>query len=140
MSQDIQKIVDGMQELLEFMALHPKLRDQDARRRVTFTEIFEEIRAKAKKLGVDQESVAPFRDHPDVRHLEIEYGMAIDAQGLGVEDYYRDLPLNFRFMPEYGPMLEAENAWIDQNGGYVRDEDLPALQEIVRKHAPKREG
>lgn len=140
MSKDVQKIVDGMEKLLEFMALHPKLRDQDARRRVTFNEIFDEIRDKTKELGVNQESVAPFLDHPTVRHMEMEYGMAIDAMGLGVEDYYRDLPLNFRFMPEYQPMLEAEMACVDQKGGVVHDEDLPTLQEIVRQYAPKRGG
>lgn len=134
------KIADGLLELLKFVSLHPKLRDQGARQRMTFNEFFAELRSCEKELGVEPDRVAPFRDDPEVQRLELELSMEMDTLGLVEDEQHWDLPINFRSMPEYEPMLEAEDAWIEQNDGYVRDEDLPALREIVRQHAPDRTG
>lgn len=131
------QIVHGLERLLEWLARHPRIREQNPAMQMSFRELQAETSEQAAALGVAPEAVLPFQDDPDVRQAELELGMFLDEQGLVAPEYLWDLPLGYRDLPEYEPLIQAEEAWIEQNGGRLDAEDVPRLWAAIKHLMPK---
>lgn len=133
-----QQIVHGLEQLLEWIARHPRIHEQNSALQLTFRELQAEMAEQAAELGVAPGDVLPFQDDPDVRQAEMELGMFLDEQGLVAPEYFWDLPLGYRGLPEYEPLIQAEEAWIEQNGGRLDAEDVPRLWAAIKHLVPER--
>src|SRR5690625_250783 len=89
----VDRITSGLEQLLKFIATHPVLCDQSARRQVAFKDIFAEIRARENELGVEQASVDRVRDQPGVRYWKEQIAIEMDAMGLVEDPQHWDLPV-----------------------------------------------
>ena len=131
-------IAEGLGLLLEWLARHPHIRAKALAAQMTFRELQAEVAAQAGEFGVSPEAVLPFKGDPDVRQAELELGMFLDEQGLVAPEYLWDLPLGYRDLPEYEPLIQAEEAWIEQNGGRLDAEDVPRLWAAIKHLVPER--
>lgn len=132
------QIVHGLEQLLEWIARHPRIREHNPAMQMSFRELQAEMVAQAAELGVAPEVVLTFQDDPDVRQAELELGMFLDEQGLVAPEYFWDLPLGYRDLPAYEPLIQAEEAWIEQNGGRLDAEDVPRLWAAIKHLVPER--
>lgn len=131
MNADIAQTVERLQALVDFVDFYPLT--PEVRERMTYREMREVIRAKQTELGLDYATL----DHgnKDIRYWLEQIGMAEDVRELITEDHHMDLPLNFNWMPEYEPMLEAETQWWDQQK--LGPVDTAPLFAIVQQYAPQ---
>lgn len=131
-------IAEGLEQLLRWVAQHPGISQKSPALQMTFRELQGEMVDQAAALGVAPEAVLPFQDDPDVRQAELELGMFLDEQGLVAPEYFWDLPLGYRDLPEYEPLIQTEEAWIEQNGGRLDAEDVPRLWAAIKHLVPER--
>ena len=131
MTSDVEQTLDRMRALVEFIDDYPLT--PEVRERMTYRDMREVIAAKRRELGLDHASLN--QDDEQIQYWLEQIGMAEDERELITEDHHLDLPLNFNWMPEYEPMLEAETKfWEERMPGPI---DTAPLFEIVRQYAPQ---
>jgi len=134
MTANLEQTVERLQALVDFIDFYPL--PPEVRERMTYREMHQVIRDKQQELGLDFKTLN--QSNEDIRYWSEQIGIAEDVRELITEDHHLDLPLNFNWMPEYEPMLKAEDAfWEQQVPGPV---DTAPLLDIVRQYAPPRKG
>lgn len=131
---EIQRIVDGYEAFNEWLCTFT--RPPERRATLTFHELREITHAKAKELGISHEDIAHVRDHSLIRHWEMEIGMSYEAMRLDAPDYFWGLPLDYKERPEYQALIQAEEDWIESNGGTLEDKDVPVMMDAIKHHMP----
>lgn len=97
----------------------------------TFRQFAEVRKAKREELGLTDDVMADLlsiHDHEALNWAFVEIGMTVDHRELLCPSYFKDLPLNYHWMPEYDEVREAVGA--------QREADDQTLQELVWKLAP----
>ena len=131
MTSDVEQTLDRMRALVEFIDDYPLT--PEVRERMTYRDMREVIAAKRRELSLDHASLN--QDDEQIQYWLEQIGMAEDERELITEDHHLDLPLNFNWMPEYEPMLDAETKfWEERKPGPI---DTVPLFEIVRQYAPQ---
>jgi hypothetical protein len=111
------------------------------RETTTFTQFGEVFRAKRLELGLtdeiyDELNKVARAGNKDVEWAFVEIGMTLDNRELVAPTYYMDLPLNYYWMDEFKPVIDAVEDYMEKQprGVGVPDEELLA---VVHKHLPK---
>lgn len=130
---DKDAVLQGLQAVFIYVNRMPL--GPDERARLTFRQIHNLVAAQEREQGVDPESLKPWRDDPDVSYWIEKIGISMDERQLLDEDHHLDLPLAYMTMHEYDDLLQAEDAfWQQQRPGPV---DTTPLFDLVRKYALK---
>lgn len=111
---------------------------KEYRERTTYREFHALRLAKRLELGLTPdvfEALLQVEDNKDLEMAWLELGMTDDHLELLCSTYELDLPLNYRWMPEYEPLIDALEKFMDTQPLYQGVED-EALLEVVRKHMP----
>ena len=131
MTSELEQTLDRMRALVEFIDDYPLT--PEVRERMTYREMREVIAAKRRELGLDNASLK--QDHEQIHYWLEQIGISEDERELITEEHHLDLPLNFNWMPEYEPMMQAEELfWDQQKPGPV---DTAPLFDIVRQYIPQ---
>lgn len=131
MTPELEQTIERMSALVNFIDHYPLT--PEVRERMTYREMREVITAKKLELGLDYSTMD--RSNVDIQYWQEQVGISEDERELITEDHHMDLPLNFNWMPEYEPMLEAETKfWDEQKPGPV---DTAPLFAIVQQYAPQ---
>ena len=131
MTSDVEQTLDRMRALVEFIDDYPLT--PEVRERMTYRDMRQVIAAKRRELSLDHASLN--QDDEQIQYWLEQIGIAEDERELITEDHHLDLPLNFNWMPEYEPMLEAEaKFWEERKPEPI---DTAPLFEIVRQYAPQ---
>lgn len=137
---EIEAVVAALNAVEDFVYAHrPRGKALET---ITFREFNDTVDAKESEFGLTQERIAAARAvSQDVRDAVNSLGHTLDVSGfLCEDDLFYDLPIAFREMPEYAPMLRAYEHWWSN-----RPPDLPGsvidtseLEAIVRHLTPAR--
>ena len=131
MTTELEQTIERMAALVDFIDHYPLT--PEVRERMTYREMREVITAKKRELGLDFATMDP--SNVEIQYWQEQIGMSEDERELITEDHHLDLPLNFNWMPEYEPMLAAEEAfWTDRPPGPI---DTAPLFQIVEDYKPK---
>lgn len=128
------ELAEALERVADYIDQHrPKGEDAE---RITFREFSDELKRRLGEQGITPEAQQAHRHDDSVGYANEMVGMALDGNFLIPEfEHQWDLPIAFRRMPEYQPMLEAERRLWDSVG----DLSEPTPEQwaaLMREYAP----
>lgn len=131
---DPKQVADALEQVASFID-RERPRGKDAEQ-VTFRQFSQQVAQMKQELGATPDLLDKYGDNPLV-HAAIEsVGMALDDNGLiAYEKHEWDFPIAYRNMPEYRPLIEAEQQLWNTIGDAPEPTD-EQWAELVRQYKP----